>query len=93
VKEVLERVRKRRQLSVRVAGSTTNLQRMLLEQPGITNVHEAGDRLQFEFDGGDSEQVQLIARLVAAGTPILEFSAHSADLEDLFIEITEGQVQ
>jgi ABC-2 type transport system ATP-binding protein len=93
VQEILERVRKRRQLSVRVAGSTAGLERLLLEQPGVRNVHEAGGRFQFELDGGDDEQVQLVGRLVAAGIPILEFSLHSADLEDLFIEITEGRVQ
>ena len=93
VKDILERVRKRRLLSVRVAGSAAPLERILIEQPSVMNVHEAGDRLQFELDGGDAEQVQLIARLVAAGVPILEFSAHSAGLEDLFIEITEGRVQ
>ena len=32
-----------------------------------------------------------VGRLVAAGFPVLEFSAHSAGLEDLFIEITEGR--
>ena len=37
--------------------------------------------------------VALVQRLVAAGFPVLEFSAHSAGLEDLFIEITEGRVQ
>jgi ABC-2 type transport system ATP-binding protein len=93
VQEILERVRKRRQLSLRIVGSTATLERMLIEQPGVSNVHEAGDRLELELDGGDIEQVQLIARLVAAGVPILEFSAHRADLEDLFIEITEGRVQ
>ena len=49
--------------------------------------------MQFEFDGGDDAQVELIGRLVAAGFPMLEFTAHSADLEDVFIEITEGRVQ
>ena len=93
VKDILARVRKRRLLSVRVAGPMTTLERMLIEQPGVSNVHEAGDRLQFELDGGDVEQVQLIGRLAAAGVPILEFSSHSADLEDLFLEITEGRVQ
>jgi hypothetical protein len=37
--------------------------------------------------------VQLVNRLIGAGFPVLEFSAHSAGLEDLFIEITEGRVQ
>ena len=50
-------------------------------------------RVEFEFDGGDDDQVLLVSRLIAAGFPVLEFSAHSAGLEDLFIEITEGRVQ
>jgi len=93
VQEILERVRKRRRLSVRLAGPPDALERFLLEQPGVANVHEAGPRLQFEFEGGDDEQVQLIGRLVTAGFPVLEVSAHAADLEDLFIEITEGRIQ
>ena len=98
VQDILEGVRRRRILSVRLAASSTalphgGLERFLLEQPGVENVHEAGDRVQFEFAGGDEEQVALVGRLIAAGFPVLEFSAHSAGLEDLFIEITEGRVQ
>jgi ABC-2 type transport system ATP-binding protein len=94
VQDILGRLRKRRQLSLRVLGSTADVERLLLEQPGVVNVHEAGsDRFELELDGGDAEQVQLLGRLVAAGVPILELSAHRADLEDLFIEITEGRVQ
>ena len=70
------------------------LERFLVEQPGV--IERARSRrpcCEFEFDGGDDEQVQLVSRLIAAGFPVLEFSAHSAGLEDLFIEITEGRVQ
>jgi ABC-2 type transport system ATP-binding protein len=103
VKDILEGVRRRRILSVRLAGpqiAGTNLsgtnggvERFLLEQPGVLNVHEAGGRVEFEFGGGDDDQVSLVGRLIAAGFPVLEFSARSAGLEDLFIEITEGRVQ
>jgi ABC-2 type transport system ATP-binding protein len=95
VQQIFETVRKRRLLSVRLAGpsSLAGVERFLLEQPGVRTPHEAGGEIQFEFDGGDQEQVQLIGRLVAAGFPVLEFSAHSAGLEDLFIEITEGRIQ
>jgi ABC-2 type transport system ATP-binding protein len=86
-------VRPRRLLSVRLAGAAEGLERFLVEQPGVTNVHEAGGRVQFELDGGDEQQVAIVSRLVAAGFPVLEFSAHGAGLEDLFIEITEGRVQ
>jgi len=93
VRDILERVRRRRILSVRLAGPHDGVERFLLEQPGVLNVHEAGGRLQFEFAGGDDDQVSLVSRLIAAGFPVLEFSAHNAGLEDLFIEITEGCVQ
>ena len=98
VQDILEGVRRRRILSVRLAGPQATVphggvERFLLEQPGVANVHEAGGRVQFEFAGGDDDQVALVGRLVAAGFPVLEFSAHSAGLEDLFIEITEGRVQ
>jgi ABC-2 type transport system ATP-binding protein len=93
VHEILEGVRRRRILSVRIAGPREALERFLVEQPGVDGVHEAGGRLQFEFAGGDDEQVALVARLIAAGFPVLEFNAQSAGLEDLFIEITGGRTQ
>ena len=93
MQEVLEGVRRRRILSVRLAGPYDGVERFLLEQPGVLNVHEANGRLQFEFTGGDDDQVTLVSRLIGAGFPVLEFSAQGAGLEDLFIEITEGRVQ
>jgi ABC-2 type transport system ATP-binding protein len=100
VREIVDGLRQRRTLSVRLATPDPQLERFLLEQPGVVGVHEAGDvvsgfsrTLRFELDGDDQAQVQLIARLIAAGFPILEFSAHSAGLEDVFIEITNGRVQ
>jgi ABC-2 type transport system ATP-binding protein len=93
VEEILSGVRRHRILSVRMAGNTDGVERFLLEQPGVQNVHEAGGRMRFEFEGDDDAQAELVGRLVAAGFRILEFTAHGAGLEDLFIEITQGRVQ
>ena len=93
VEDILARMRARRILSLRLAAGADRLERFLLEQPGVANVHDVGGRLHFELDGGDDEQVTLVGRLVAAGFPILEFAAHQAGLEELFIELTEGTPQ
>lgn len=91
VQEILQGVRRRRLLSVRLAGPLDGVERFLLEQPDVRNIHEVGGRMQFELEGGDGEQAALVGRIVAAGFPVLEFTAHGAGLEDLFIEITEGR--
>jgi ABC-2 type transport system ATP-binding protein len=93
VQEILAGLRRKRVLSVRVAGAGDRLERFLLEQPGVSGVHDVGDSLHFELDGGDEEQAALIARLVAAGFPLLEFSSIGAGLEDVFIQLTEGAPQ
>ena len=93
VGELMKGMRPRRVLNVRLAVPSEHFEPFLLEQPGVSNVHDAGGSLQFEFEGDDADQASLVGRLVTAGFAVLEFSAHSADLEDLFIEITEGRVQ
>jgi ABC-2 type transport system ATP-binding protein len=92
VQQILESVRPRRVLSMRLAAKNDRLEQFLLEQPGVFNVHEAGERIQFEFEGDDGEQAAILARLVMSGFEVLEFNALSADLEDLFIENTNGHV-
>ena len=48
-------------------------------------------RLEYlEFDGDDAAQAALLGRLVGAGFPVLEFTSHSADLEDAFVALTSG---
>ena len=93
VAEILTGVRRQRLLSLRVASRNIEAERFLLEQPGILKVFEANGSLHFEFDGDDDAQVLLISRLVNAGFPLLEFSARTAGLEDVFMKITEGKVQ
>ena len=93
VQEILAGLRRKRVLSVRIAGAGDRLERFLLEQPGVSGVHDVGESLHFELDGGDEEQAALIARLVTAGFPLLEFSSIGAGLEDVFIQLTEGAPQ
>jgi ABC-2 type transport system ATP-binding protein len=91
VAEILGRIRQGRVLTIRLAGDLEGLERFVAERPGVQHVHEAGGGLNVEFTGADAEQVALVAAVVGAGFPVLEFSTRSAGLEDLFIEITGGQ--
>ena len=95
VQDILEGVRQRRHaVGASRRDRPTALERFLLEQPGV---HERArgrrPRRSSSSTAATTIRSQLVSRLIAAGFPVLEFSAHSAGLEDLFIEITEGRVQ
>jgi ABC-2 type transport system ATP-binding protein len=88
VQQILDGARQRRILAIRLSRPEPAIERFLLEQPNVSGVHQAGAQVRFEFAGDDEGQVQLIGRLMSSGFPILEFSSHGADLEDVFMEIT-----
>jgi len=89
VHDILEGLRPRRVLSVRVGGPPDAVMRFLLEQPGVSKVHDVRGRVHFDLEGGDEVQGALLGRLVGAGYLVLEYAAHGADLEDAFLEITD----
>ncbi len=95
VQDIMRGMRRHRTLSLRVASGISAVERFLHEQPDVIKVRSSSDplRLELDFDGEDEAQAGLLQRLVTAGFPILEFTSHEAGLEDLFMKITQGNVQ
>jgi ABC-2 type transport system ATP-binding protein len=56
-------------------------------------VRLAGGEVQEHAVSSEDDQRALLARLVAEGVPVLEFTETSSGLEDLFLRITKGVVQ
>ena len=46
--------------------------------------------LAFSFKGTDEDQVELLNNAMANDIPILSFTEHVTNLEDVFMEITKG---
>ncbi len=79
-------------ITVRIAGDRAAAVPVFEESPFVTNISlgaEAG-LLSFTFKGGDDDQFQLLQSAVLSGIRIVSFSEDSADLEDVFMEITKG---
>jgi ABC-2 type transport system ATP-binding protein len=95
VEQILAGLRPHRVLSVRLAAANPDIEKFLLEQPGVLAVHDANAqaRFQFDFNGDDDGQAAILQRLVTSGFPVLEFNAESAGLEDVFMKITAGRLQ
>ena len=53
----------------------------------------AGRRLYLDCQGGDEAAAELLAELLAGGLRVCEMRQMKADLEEVFLRATEGQLQ
>ncbi|HVU86487.1 MAG TPA: ABC transporter ATP-binding protein [Pirellulales bacterium] len=82
-----------RTVIIRCEGPIDALQRALLESPLVRESRIAGPVVEAEVNGGDDVCGDLLRQLVTAGVRIVEFHQRRADLEDIFMTVTKGQVQ
>ena len=65
----------------------------LLEIPGVTNPAVAGDHIELTIENGESTAAAILRQLINDGFPIVDFRLRNNQLEDLFMTITNGNVQ
>jgi ABC-2 type transport system ATP-binding protein len=93
IAEIQKSVQHDRRLALRVLGDAAVAQRFLLTQPYVTDVALDGQRLQCGFGGDDEQLGELLARAIAAGVRVVEFGRLEANLEDIFLKTTKGNLQ
>ena len=81
-------------LLLRCCGADENTLKKLLEQPFVEEVREAAPgEYALELDGGDEQCAELLANLIRQEIRVAEFKRQSTGLEELFMNITKGDVQ
>lgn len=80
-------------LFVRSLSPYLMVERILLEQPGVSKVHAEGEGIIVRFQGDDEMRAGLLKRLVTEDLSIVEFRTENVDLEDVFLDATKGRVQ
>jgi ABC-2 type transport system ATP-binding protein len=93
IAEIQKSVQQEQAVQLRVLRYPEAAERFLLTQPGIGDVAVDGSRLRFSFTGNDQAMGELLARAVTAGLAVVEFSRAEADLEDIFLRTTKGNLQ
>jgi ABC-2 type transport system ATP-binding protein len=68
-------------------------EQVLLEQPFVQRVSGDGRLLEVTYGGDATAATQLLRTLVQAGWPVFSFSVREANLEDVFLAATKGEVQ
>ena len=80
-------------LALRAAGMPADaLVRALLETPGVTRAVPRGPFAAAVVEGGEEAAAALVAALVGRGIPLLECRVEAANLEDVFMNVTRGDI-
>ncbi len=98
MEEMKQQLRAHRLIRVKVLGETTPLQEFLLGKTAVHSIsvgEEADlppDVVRFDFSGDDESLSALLNQMVQAGLRIVSFQEEIGDLEDVFLQVTQGIV-
>jgi ABC-2 type transport system ATP-binding protein len=93
VRELLTDNASRRVALIRVLSDSEELYRELLQTPGVEAARLNGDEVMAEVNGDDEALCALLATLVGRGHRVIEFKQQRANLEEIFMSVTKGDVQ
>jgi ABC-2 type transport system ATP-binding protein len=93
IAEIQKSVQHEQAVTMRVLGDVDAAERFLLTWPGVGGVQRDGARLTFPFGGDEAQLGELLARAITAGVRVVEFTRTEADLEDIFLKTTKGNLQ
>lgn len=93
IDDILQKSSPRRTVAIRVLDRKEELLRELLQTPYVLNARELGKEIHFEAEGTEQDACEILARLIEKRYKIVEFRQTKANLEDIFMTITKGDVQ
>ena len=93
ISELLSESGAHRRVMIRVLGEPDGLVRELLQMPNVESANPAGAEVVLEVNGSDEACADILTALVKQGHRIVEFKQQRAGLEDIFMNVTKGEVQ
>ena len=93
IDEVIEKRAPKRTYALRVVEHQDRLVRDLLQFPYVDSPRPAGHEIHFEVEGTEANAFEVLNHLVGHGYRVVEFRQTKANLEDIFMNVTEGKLQ
>jgi ABC-2 type transport system ATP-binding protein len=93
IAEIQQNVAHEQVVRMKVLGDAEAAQRFLLTWPGVGEVAADGQVLLFPFAGDEQALGELLARAIGQGVRVVEFARTEANLEDIFLKTTRGNLQ
>ncbi|MEM7582317.1 MAG: ABC transporter ATP-binding protein [Acidobacteriota bacterium] len=70
-----------------------SLAREALTAPGVASARPIGEELELDIAGDEAVAAEVLAYLVGRGVRVVEFRLRQGGLEDVFMNVTRGEVQ
>jgi ABC-2 type transport system ATP-binding protein len=90
VKEISSQLAGGLRLIIRTSNRLEEACRLLAERPDIAGAELGEGRIECIYRGPEGQQHSILTCLVQAGFQVQSFSEQAADLEDLYMRLTEG---
>ena len=82
-----------RTIMIRAIGGPEALHKELLQVPTVHEVRVIGEEVEIRIDGKDEAHSDVLTHLIGRGFRIVDFRQQRIDLEDVFMNVTKGEVQ
>ncbi len=92
VEQIIAQLQPARVLQIRLLDDPEPLANYLEGDAHITHLALQNGCVEVHFTGGLEEQAELLARIVRDGFRVISLTETSLDLEDVFMQITRGEV-
>ncbi|NLK97157.1 ABC transporter ATP-binding protein [Defluviitalea saccharophila] len=90
VAQIMKQLTQKRMIKIKTMGNMDQLVTILKEQPNIHDIIEKIDEVEVEFDGDDTQLSYLLKKIIQQDIPLISFSEKEGNLEDIFMQITQG---
>jgi len=80
------------QVLIRALCAEKDLLSSVLQIPGVTQARLVGKAVEAEIEGDESNSSRVLAQLVGGGVPVTEYKTLKRGLEDIFMNITKGEL-
>ncbi len=89
---LIDKLRGTRRVRLRTLARGEEIRKSLEKTESVEKVSWEGEEIVFEFKGHDQDMADLHRKLMEQGFPLITFAEDPWDLEDLYLQITEGVV-
>ncbi|MBE0642407.1 MAG: DUF4162 domain-containing protein, partial [Bacteroidales bacterium] len=90
--EIKQAALQQRTLRISLLSNTEEAELFLKGYQGIGEIHKINHTLETPFLGTDEEKAILLTDMINAGIKVTAFSETTSDLEQVFLQLTKGEV-